>query len=287
MLGAVRGLGVRPQPESATVQIDPVSGLTFRQEYPPEFSLVTVAVTVSRRAPAIVGWRNAPGVQEGVRTMFGRKAVEPDVTMVSRFAYAAGTAGILANFCLIAMYVLLDLQNGNPEDGTSLGSVFHVAGSASDLLGSLSTAFMIPAALFLGGRLPRRRTVRFVQAAGLAAMALLTIGGPLLVLGVLSFEVQTPIAIAAWIILSFWLLLVNRWLHQADALPYRLARFGEYVGAGFLAGYVVVGFGLLLPWMSWSQLVVFGVGILVGLPAYLGFPVWFVILGRHLGASVG
>ena len=27
------------------------------------------------------------------------------------------------------------------------------------------------------------------------------------------------------------------------------------------------------------------VGVLVGLPAYLGIPVWFVLLGRHLGAS--
>ena len=27
------------------------------------------------------------------------------------------------------------------------------------------------------------------------------------------------------------------------------------------------------------------VGVLVGLPAYLGIPAWFVLLGRHLGAS--
>jgi hypothetical protein len=116
-------------------------------------------------------------------------------------------------------------------------------------------------------------------------MALLTIGGPLLVLGVLTFDVQTPIAIGAWITISLWLLLVNRWLRLSDVLPYRVARLGELVGAGFLAGYLVVGLGLLLPWMSWPQLVVFGVGILIGLPAYLGIPVWFVLLGRHLGKS--
>src|SRR5215212_2971805 len=203
------------------------------------------------------------------------------------FAYAAGATGILANLFLIALYVLLGLQAGSPEGETLLGSAFHVAGSASDLLGSLATAFMIPVALFLGGRLPQRRTARLTQVAGLTAMVLLSIGGPLLVLGVLSFEVQTPIAIAAWIILSLWLLLVNRWLRLSDALPYRVVRFGEFVGAGFLAGYVIVGLGFLLPWMSWPQLVVFGVGVLVGLPAYLVIPVWFVLLGRHLGASVG
>ncbi len=45
--------------------------------------------------------------------------------------------------------------------------------------------------------------------------------------------------------------------------------------------------GLLLPGMSWPQLGVFGFGVLVGLPAYLSVPVWFVLLGRHLGRSAG
>ena len=117
--------------------------------------------------------------------------------MVSRFAYAAGTTGILANLSLIAMYVLLRLQSGNPADGTSPGSAFHFTGSANDLLGSLSTALMIPVALFLGSAC-RSDDSRFVQAAGLAAMALFSVGGPLLVLGVLAFEVETTIAMAAW-----------------------------------------------------------------------------------------
>jgi hypothetical protein len=222
-----------------------------------------------------------------VRTMFDNEAVKPGVNAVSRFAYAAGITGILANVSLIAMYVLLGLQAGNPKSYTLLGSAFHLTGSANDLLGSLLTALMIPVALFLGKRLPRRRAVRFVQAAGLAAMALLSLGGPLLVLGVLSFGVATTIAVAALIFLILWILLVNRWLRRSHALPYRLARFGEFLGAGFLAGYVIFGLGLLLPWMSWPQLVVFGFGILVGLPGYLGIPVWFVFLGRYLRSAVG
>jgi hypothetical protein len=219
--------------------------------------------------------------------MFGSKKIEPNVMMVSCFAYAAGITGILANLSLIAMYVLLGLQSGNPEDGTLSSSAFHMTGSANDLLGSLSTALMIPVAFFLGKRLPRLRGARFVQTAGLAAMALLSVGGPLLVLGILAFEVETPISMVALILLILWVLLVNRWLRLSHALPHRLARFGEFLGAGFLAGYVIVGLGLLLPWMSWPQLVVFGVGFLVGLPGYLGIPVWFVILGRYLGSAVG
>jgi hypothetical protein len=219
-----------------------------------------------------------------IRSQPGKSSVK---WWAARFAYAAGGAGILANLFLIVMYVLLGLQAGRPEPQTLLGSAFHVAGSASDLLGSLATALMIPVALFLSGRLPRRRAVRFTQASGLTAMALLTVGGPLLVLGVLTFEVETPIAIVALIVLAIWLLLVNRWLRLLDALSYRVVRLGELVGAGFLAGYAIVGLGLLLPWMSWPQLVVFAIGVLIGLPSYLGIPVWFVLLGRHLGASVG
>ena len=116
-------------------------------------------------------------------------------------------------------------------------------------------------------------------------MPFLSIGGPLLVLGVLAFEIQTPIAIGAWIVLSLWLFLINRWLRLSGALPVRLARLGEYLGAGTLAGYVIVRLGLLLPWMSWAQLVVFGVGLVIGLPVWLGIPVWFLLLGRHLGRS--
>ena len=207
------------------------------------------------------------------------------VKMAAGFAYATGATGILANVFLIVFYALFGLQAGRPDAQSSLGSATELAGSASDLVGSLATAFMIPVTLALARYLPQRRAARFTQAVGLMAMAILTVGGPLLVLGVLAFEVETPIAMAAWIILSLWLLLVNRWLRLAVALPVRLARLGELLGAGTLAGYVVVGLGLLLPWMSWAQLVVFGIGVLIGLPAWLGIPVWFVLLGRHLATS--
>src|SRR5215218_1423270 len=166
----------------------------------------------------------------------GRPARMSSVRSTIFCAYAAGVTGILANLFLIAMYVLLGLQAGRPEAQTLLGSAFHVAGSASDLLGSLATAFMIPVALFLGGCLPRRRAVRFTQAAGLTAMALLTYSGPLLVLGVLAFEVETSIGVGAWMVLCLWLFLINRWLRLSAGLPVRVARLGEFLGAGTLAG---------------------------------------------------
>ena len=197
------------------------------------------------------------------------------VKMAARFAYAAGATGILANVLLIGFFAL---QAGRPEGGASLGT-------ANDLLGSLATAFMIPVSLALFTWLPDRRPAQIIQALGLSAMTVLTVGGPLLVLGVLAFDVATPVAMASYIVLSLWLLLINRWLRLSDVLPPRVARIGELLGAGTLAGYAVVGLGLLLPWMSWEQLMVFGFALLVGLPAWLGIPVWFLLLGRYLGKS--
>jgi hypothetical protein len=57
------------------------------------------------------------------------------------------------------------------------------------------------------------------------------------------------------------------------------------VGTFTLVGYIVVGLGLLLPWMSRPQLVVCGSGLLIGLPAWLSIALWFLLLGRNLGKS--
>jgi hypothetical protein len=197
------------------------------------------------------------------------------VKRVAFFAYAAGAIGMLANLFLIAFYAL---QASHPENGTWLGS-------ANDLVGSLGTAFMIPVALALSTWLPDRRLSRITLLVGLPAPAVLTVGGPLLVLGVMVFKVQAPIMVAAWMVLSLWLFLIDRWVRLSAALRTRLARLGEFLGAGTLAGGAVVGLGFLLPWMSWPQLVVFGVGGLLGVIGMLGIPVWFLFLGRHLAAS--
>jgi len=200
---------------------------------------------------------------------------DADLARAALFAFAAGVTGILANLFLISFYAL---QVGRPENGTWLGS-------ANDLVGSLGTAFMIPVALALSAWLPERLACRIIQLLGLSAMTLLVVGGPLLVLGLLDFEVQAPIAIGAWMVLSLWLFLVNRWLRSSGDLPPRTARFGELMGALALIAGAVAGPGLLLPWMSLPQLVVFGAGGVLAAIGMLGTPFWFLLLGRHLAKS--
>ena len=79
--------------------------------------------------------------------MIKSSAGKSSIKRAARFAYAAGATGILVNLFLIAFFAVLASY---PDEGSSLGS-------ANDLVGSLATAFMIPVALFLGGRLPQRR----------------------------------------------------------------------------------------------------------------------------------
>jgi hypothetical protein len=110
----------------------------------------------------------------------------------------------------------------------------------------------------------------------------LTAGGPLLVLGGLPFQVQAPIAIAAWIVLCFWLILVNRRLRSSEVLAPRVARLGESLGAGSAAGILIACLGVLLPGIPWAQLVLLGLGGVFAITGMLGIPIWFVLLGRHL-----
>ena len=207
--------------------------------------------------------------------MIGSKVNEADLEQAALFAYAAGVTGILANLFLIAFFAL---QIGRPENGTWLGS-------ANDLVGSLGSAFMIPVALALSAWLPDRRSSQIVQFVGLSAMAILVVGGPMLVAGVLEFEVQAPIVMGAWVVLSLWLFLVNRWLRSSGTLPPRTARFGEAMGALVLIAGGVVGLGLLLPWMSLPQMILFGAGGVLAATGMIGTPFWFLLRGRRLGRS--
>jgi hypothetical protein len=51
-----------------------------------------------------------------------------------------------------------------------------------------------------------------------------------------------------------------------------------------IAGAIAV-LGLLLPWMSLPQMVLFGAGGVLAVTAMIGTPFWFLLLGRHLGRS--
>lgn len=206
-----------------------------------------------------------------VTGMAGRSGV----WMASRFAYAAGATAALANLFLIAFFVY---QFSPLEGGASFGP-------ANDLVGSLSNVLMVPVVFALSAWLPDRRVRWISRILGLSSLTVLTLGGPLLVLGVLTFDVQAPIAVSAGMVLCLWLFLVNRSSRLSGVLGRRVARFGEILGAGTLAGIAIIGLGFLLSGMSWAQLAAFGVGGVLAVIGMLGIPIWFVLLGWHLSTA--
>lgn len=72
---------------------------------------------------------------------------------------------------------------------------------------------------------------------------------------------------------------------MSGALGPRVARLGEFLGALVLVAGAVAGLGLLVPWSSWPQLILFGAGGVLAAIGMLGTPIWFLLLGKHLWRS--
>jgi hypothetical protein len=187
-------------------------------------------------------------------------------------ARAAGVAGIAANGLLAGFFAA---RAASWPAGELLGP-------ANDLVGSLASALMIPVAVSVRPLLASGRSVETVQALGLASMGVLAVSGPLLVLGVVPFEVSTAITLSAAMVLAGWLLGVNRWMRRRRTLPPALARLGEVVGAATLAAGAGAAAGwLLLPRGSTAQVVVLVAAGIPGVLAWLATPVWFLRLGHR------
>ena len=67
---------------------------------------------------------------------------------------------------------------------------------------------------------------------------------------------------------------------SAGVFPASLATFGERVGVAALVATGIAGVALVLPSGSVPQNVLLGIAAVIGLPAYLAFPVWPIRLAR-------
>ena len=197
----------------------------------------------------------------------GRVTTRRRLTATARAAVAAGIVGMISNLLLVGFYAW---QVGRPEHGSWLGP-------ANDLVGSVGTAFGVVVAVGLGPLLPQRFMARAANLVGIASMVALTILGPLLVAGVVSFEVQSPIAVGCFLVLAGWLLLVNRWLR--GVIRGRVTRLGAWSGAAVLVGAGVLGLGFLL---AVVRLPLYAVGGLLVICGMLAIPIWFLLLGHRL-----
>jgi hypothetical protein len=190
-----------------------------------------------------------------------------DMRRAAPWARAAGVTGVAANVLLVAFYAV--------EAGRR--RVLPVSlGSANDIVGSVSTALMMPVALAVS---PSQGTRRL----GLGATGVLTVAGPALVLGVVPFAVQVRIALGAFEGLAAWILLSSR--GQRGILPDEVTRLGVLSGGGVLAGGAVAALGMLLPRGSFPRRAAVAIGGAPGVVAWLAMPVWFLRLGEVLSTD--
>lgn len=187
----------------------------------------------------------------------------------------SGLSGIAANLLLGGFFaVARPLGDGS--------SPWAWLGPANDVTGAISMATMIPVVLELGRRIPSNRLLRLLSGSGVVAMGALALAGPLLVGGVISLNVQFVVAGAALPVIFGWLVMVNRAGRRAAVLPDDVAVFGRNVGVAALAGTALAAVGALAPAQSSAQYVLFGAAAVIGLPAYLAFPVWPILLARRV-----
>ena len=184
-----------------------------------------------------------------------------DVQQAAPWACAAGFTGMAANALLVGFYAV---EVGRRPLRVSLGS-------ANDLVGSVSTALMLPVA---GAISPDRWTRRL----GLTSMTVLTLAGPALVADLVSFRRQLPVALAGFAGLAGWVVLTSR--GNGDVLPDPVRRLGVRTGGAVLAGGALAATGLLFPARSAARRAAVAVGVVPGTVGVFALPLWFLRLGR-------
>ena len=190
-----------------------------------------------------------------------------------RAALVSGATGIAANVLLVLFFALAEPFSGSPNAAGWLGT-------ANDWLMVPQFAALLPVAVALGRRLPAGRWVRALTVAGVAAAAGIVLAQLALVLGLLDFEVQVGVVVAAIVVLHLWLLGASLVGHRTGLLPRPVTRTGVLLGTSLPAGAALVAAGLLVPdparWALWAP------GFALGAAGWLALPVLPLLVARFI-----
>lgn len=188
-----------------------------------------------------------------------------------RWALVAGVAGVSANLLLVLFFALAQPWRWPDSDLAWLGP-------ANDVMVVVQFVALVPVAVAVRERLGAARLVGTATAAAVVAMLAVVVLQLSLLAGVLPFDMQAPLVTGCLPVIFAWLLVISR----SGALPAGLARFGVTVAASFLIGMGIAVIALVLPSGSAIQYAGFGLAVAIGLPGWLGFPVWPLLAARHL-----
>jgi hypothetical protein len=195
------------------------------------------------------------------------------------WALASGITGLIANVLLVLFFLLAQpFGVSGPMAGD--GHDFMWLGSANDVVIVVQFVTFIPVALALRRWLPPLRSVRLATAAAVGAMVAVAVLQLLLVAGVLEFDVQVMFVVATFLVVFTWVIAVSSTGHRRGTLARSVTRFGLLLGVSYPVGLVIAAAGLLFPSSSAAQLAFVVPGAAIMAAAWLGLPVWPLVLAR-------
>lgn len=199
------------------------------------------------------------------------RASRQRISAPATWALVSGFAGVVANVLLVAFFVL----------ALGLGLAHYGwLGTVNDALIMVQFLTFVPVALALAGWLPSSRSVRVATTAAVIGMVFVALLQLLLILRVLTFDVQVLLVVAAFLPVYGWVLTVSSVGHRSGSLPRPATRFGLVLGVSFPVGLLIFVAGLPFGWGSPAQLAFAVVGGALGGLSWLALPVWPLLLAR-------
>lgn len=192
----------------------------------------------------------------------------------ARFAYAAAGLGG-ANLVTLALMYAIEV----PRDGPYYFGAINDFGSGLYFLSSIPVLRQIH--LRLGDGPVNRAALWAVGGSSVAAAG----SSFLLAFHKVPFAPSTAVTVGAILVQSAWVTAVNAKLLRRKGWPKRLARLGRGVGIAMLAGMPVLALGFVASSGSALRYALFGVGGILGGVAWLGWPVWYLLVGRSLSQA--
>jgi hypothetical protein len=195
------------------------------------------------------------------------------------WALTSGITGLSANVLLI-LFFLLAQPFGVRGPMAEAGQDFMWIGSANDVVIIVQFLTFIPVALALRRWLPPTPSMRIATTAAVGAMVAVAILQLLLVTELLEFDVQVVFVVATFLVVYAWVIAVSSTGHRHGTLPRSVTRFGLLLGVSFPVGLVIAAAGVLFPGGSPAQFAFVIPGVVIAAIAWLGLPVWPLVLAR-------
>lgn len=155
-------------------------------------------------------------------------------------------------------------------------------GPINDFLSAIANLMLAALIPVISRRAARSRLERLWVKLMAGTSAVGAAASLLLLAGAMGFEQSTAVSMAVIALQVIWMLWLNRRFQADPGVPPLIARFGTTFAVSMLAALVAFGAAFGVGTGSTAGAVLQGVGGAVGGVAWLAWPAWYIMLGRHL-----